>query len=57
VNKRVFRTNDVAQLFPEQLKNIRKYINFSPEKLSDIYEYWHNNDISYEEFEQHFNTI
>lgn len=55
VDKNIFRWEDVREIFPHWLENIRKYINTSWERLEKLFYYWKENDITYEEFEEYFN--
>ncbi len=57
VDKNIFRTETVRNMFPEYLKNTKKYIHISPENVSHIYQYWRNNDITIEEFEEYFKKV
>ncbi len=57
VDKNIFRTKTVRKMFPEYLKNIKTYIHTSPESVSHIYQYWRNNDITIEEFEEYFKKV
>ncbi|MDA9129440.1 HD domain-containing protein [Candidatus Gracilibacteria bacterium] len=55
VDKNIFRTELVRSIFPEALKNIRKYTHLKKEKIGKIFSYWNENDIHYEEFENFYN--
>lgn len=53
VEKNIFRNNDVKDIFPEALKNIKKYTSLPHALLCSAYEFWEE-DVSYVEFEVYF---
>ena len=57
VDKNVFRSENIREIFPEYLRNIRKYTLISSLHIEKIYLYWKENDISYQEFELYYNKI
>lgn len=57
VDKNIFRNESVRRIFPEYLRNTKKYIQIDSQNLLEIYEYWKNNDITYQEFEQYYKKI
>lgn len=56
VNKNIFRTEIIRTIFPEYLRNTKKYIQIDKNKLVMIFKYWKNNNITYQEFEDYYNT-
>lgn len=57
VDKNIFRTEVVQELFPEALRNIRKYTQLKEKNIQELYVYWKENDISYREFEEYYQNI
>lgn len=56
VDKNIFRNKTIRKLFPEYLKNTKKYITTQSDNMREIYEYWKYNNISYKEFEIFYNA-
>ncbi len=50
IEKNIFRTKQVRKVFPNAHSNIKKYIALEPKNVVKIYEYWRDNDVTYEEF-------
>jgi len=56
IDKNIFKDESIRKLFPEYLKNTKKYITISFNDLNEIYKYWKENDITYKEFELFYNS-
>jgi hypothetical protein len=54
VDKNIFRTECIRDIFPEYLRNIKKYTKIGYTDIMNLYEYWKNNDITYEQFEKYY---
>lgn len=54
VDKNIFRNNSIRLIFPEYLRNTKKYITINSKSLTNIYEYWKYNNITYKEFETYY---
>ncbi len=57
VNKNIYRSKQVLELYIHGLRNIRKYLEISDvifKKLFDFYWKW---DITFREFEEYYNTL
>lgn len=54
IDKNIFRTENVRNIFPEYHRNIRKYAKISYERIEDLYNYWRNNNITYQEFKEFY---
>jgi len=54
IDKNIFRTKQIWCIFPEYLRNIKKYTQTSSADISSLYDYWQNNDITYEQFEKYY---
>lgn len=52
VEKNIFRTQTARHIYPHALSNIKQYLTLKEENISKLYNYWKENDISYEEFEK-----
>ena len=57
VDKNIFRTEIIREIFSEALKNIRKYTYLEKEKIEKLFVYWRENDISYTEFEKYLEKM
>ncbi len=54
VDKNIFRNQITREIFPEYLKNTKKYITTWCQDIMKIYEYWRENNITYQEFEDFY---
>jgi hypothetical protein len=54
VDKNVFRTKVMRDIFPEYLRNIKKYTQTHYDDIKTLYEYWKNNNVTYQEFEEFY---
>jgi len=54
VNKHIFLHENIRETYPNYLRNIKKYISIKESSLIKIYNYWKENDISYDEFEDFY---
>lgn len=54
VEKNVFRTEVLREIFPDYLNNIKKYIQISEENMQDLFYYWNKADMTYEDFEDYY---
>ena len=57
VDKYIFRTDEGRKLFPEALRNIKKYTTLSQQDIKKAFIYWQENNITYKEFENYFYTL
>lgn len=54
INKNIFRCESMRTLYPNALWNIRKYIGLGEEHISELFTYWKQEDITFEEFRQYY---
>ena len=54
IEKNIFRTHTIRKMFPTWLSNIKKYLSLDKKNISTLFEYWKNNDLTYEEFENFY---
>lgn len=54
IEKQIFKTENLREMFPEYLRNIKKYISLDSEKLQLIFSYWQKNNITYTQFEDFY---
>lgn len=57
VDKNIFRTEKLREVFPEYLKNARLYMTINLNKIDGLYKYWMENDITYKEFEIYYKKL
>lgn len=57
VDKNVFRTEIMRELFPHAHKNIRKYLSMDIEEYKEIYTYYSRQDISYDMFKKEYEIL
>lgn len=57
IEKNIFRTEKVRKIFPEYLSNIKKYTQVSANQITELYNYWKDNDITYSEFEEKYKKM
>jgi len=57
IEKNVYRNETIREIYPEYLTNIKKYIHINPSNIQDIYEYWRDNDITYDQFERYYKKL
>lgn len=57
VDKNIFRTQNIRDIFPHYLSNIRKYTKISTTQLNTLFSYWKNNDITYDDFQKKFHEV
>lgn len=57
IDKNVFRTDSIREVFPNYLINIRKYTQVDRVELVKLYNYWQDNDITYSEFELYYEKL
>jgi len=51
IDKNIFRSEVVRTIFPKQLNNIKKYLQLDYSGIKELFIYWRDNDITFEEFE------
>ena len=54
VEKNIFRTPNVWDIFPHWLSNIKRYISQEGDQMWILFEYYRDNDLIYEQFEDFF---
>lgn len=57
IDKNIFRTEVCRKIFPEWLKNIRKYLSPKKAPLKQLYTFWREHDVEYSDFEKKFHEI
>ena len=54
VDKNIFREETLRNIFPEYLRNIKKYLSIEANFIEKLYNYWNSDDITYEKFEKFY---
>jgi hypothetical protein len=57
VDKNIFRSREVAVLFPEAHKNMKKYITLDTEKFQTLFDFYIHKSHNFSDFETYYNAL